>query len=190
MKKLGNLFQEADWKSEKHVPVIDCPDSVKSGETFEIRVSIGKEVAHPNTTDHHIRWIQVFFQPEDVPNLEFEHSSAAQHTVLLQNQIGIQSHSHQHFPMDGHQRRKTSPGIKIEVLRQARGPHHQFVDPGAVQTDQVLESRMRLSDLDPGNRQFRFFDILPSKKVLVQFHVMDQIGQQLGHQDRLPRVTG
>ena len=64
MKKLGGLFQEADWKSEKHVPAIECPDAVKSGEPFEIRVSIGKEVSHPNTTEHHIRWIQVFFHPE------------------------------------------------------------------------------------------------------------------------------
>jgi superoxide reductase len=65
MKKLGDLFQVSDWKTEKHVPVIECPDSVKSGELFDIHVSIGKEVAHPNTTEHHIRWIQVFFHPKD-----------------------------------------------------------------------------------------------------------------------------
>ena len=65
MKKVGELFQTADWKTEKHVPLIDCPDSVKSGERFEIRVSIGKEVSHPNTTEHHIRWIQVYFHPGD-----------------------------------------------------------------------------------------------------------------------------
>jgi len=63
MKKFGDVFQTADWKKEKHVPLIECPDSVKSGEMFDITVTIGKEVAHPNTTDHHIRWIQVFFQP-------------------------------------------------------------------------------------------------------------------------------
>jgi len=40
------------------------PDAVKSGEIFEIKVSIGKEVSHPNTTEHHIRWIQVFFKSE------------------------------------------------------------------------------------------------------------------------------
>jgi superoxide reductase len=64
MKKFGDVFQSADWKKEKHVPIIECPDSVKSGDLFDIKVSIGKEVAHPNTTDHHIRWIQVFFQPQ------------------------------------------------------------------------------------------------------------------------------
>ena len=64
MKKFGEVFQSADWKTEKHVPIIDCPDSVRSGEKFDIRVSVGKEVAHPNTTEHHIRWIQIFFHPK------------------------------------------------------------------------------------------------------------------------------
>lgn len=65
MKKLGELLQTADWKTEKHVPLIECPDSVKSGEKFEIRVFVGKEISHPNTTEHHIRWIQVYFHPDD-----------------------------------------------------------------------------------------------------------------------------
>jgi superoxide reductase len=63
MKKFGDVFQSADWKTEKHVPIIDCPESVIKGEFFDIKVTIGKEVAHPNTTDHHMRWIQVFFHP-------------------------------------------------------------------------------------------------------------------------------
>ncbi len=36
---------------------------MKAGESFEVKVSVGKEIAHPNTTEHHIRWIQVYFQP-------------------------------------------------------------------------------------------------------------------------------
>lgn len=63
--KAGDLLQIADWKTEKHVPVIDCPDAVKADEMFDVKVTIGKEIAHPNTTEHHIRWIQVFFKPED-----------------------------------------------------------------------------------------------------------------------------
>lgn len=62
--KLGDQVQTADWKTEKHVPVIECPDEVKADEVFEIKVGLGKEVAHPNTTEHHIRWIQLFFHPE------------------------------------------------------------------------------------------------------------------------------
>ncbi|MFC2021507.1 class II SORL domain-containing protein [Chloroflexota bacterium] len=63
MNQFGELFQTADWKTEKHVPVIDCPDQVKSGDLFTVKVSVGKEVAHPNTTEHHIRWISVYFHP-------------------------------------------------------------------------------------------------------------------------------
>ena len=75
--KVGELYQTADWQTEKHVPVIDCPDEVKADEMFEVKVTLGKEVAHPNTTEHHIRWIQVFFKPEgdkfayQVANCEF-----------------------------------------------------------------------------------------------------------------------
>jgi superoxide reductase len=64
MKKYGELFQTADWKAEKHVPVIDCKDEVKAGEFFIATVSVGKEIAHPNTTEHHIRWISVYFLPD------------------------------------------------------------------------------------------------------------------------------
>ena len=61
MAELKDLFQSADWKSEKHVPVIDCPDKAKKGEFFQVSVTVGKEIAHPNTTEHHIRWIEVYF---------------------------------------------------------------------------------------------------------------------------------
>jgi superoxide reductase len=64
MVKLGERLQTADWKSEKHVPVIECPDQVKKDEMFDVKVSLGKEVAHPNKTEHHIRWITLYFHPE------------------------------------------------------------------------------------------------------------------------------
>lgn len=59
-----NIFQSADWKTEKHVPVIDCPDQAQADELCEVKISLGKEIAHPNTTEHHIRWIQLFFKPD------------------------------------------------------------------------------------------------------------------------------
>ena len=65
MKQFGELLQTADWKKEKHVPVIDFPEQVKADELFSVKVSIGKNIAHPNTTEHHIRWISVYFLPED-----------------------------------------------------------------------------------------------------------------------------
>ena len=41
--KIGDKIQEADWKKEKHVPVIDCPDSVKANEVFEVKVAIDRK---------------------------------------------------------------------------------------------------------------------------------------------------
>lgn len=62
---VGNFYQSGDWKNEKHVPVIEAPDSVKADTPFDVTLSIGKEVPHPNTTGHHIRWIKLYFMPED-----------------------------------------------------------------------------------------------------------------------------
>lgn len=61
---LDDYVKTADWKNEKHVPVIDCPDSVAAGEAFDLSVTVGKAVPHPNTTEHHIAWIAVHFVPE------------------------------------------------------------------------------------------------------------------------------
>lgn len=62
--RLGERIQTGDWKAEKHVPAIECPDEVQAGKPFRVTVSVGKGIPHPNTLDHHIRWIDVFFQPE------------------------------------------------------------------------------------------------------------------------------
>ncbi len=45
MVKLSERIQEADWKQEKHVPVIESPDAVKAGEVFDVKATLGKEIA-------------------------------------------------------------------------------------------------------------------------------------------------
>lgn len=64
MKQIGELFQSADWKTEKHVPVIEIPAKVKKGENIKMVISVGKQIAHPNTTEHHIAWVEVIFLPD------------------------------------------------------------------------------------------------------------------------------
>ncbi len=78
MAKVGELYGTDDWKKEKHVPVIEIPaGTINAGEMFAVKISLGKEIAHPNTTGHHIRWIQLFFKPEgdkfahQIGNFEF-----------------------------------------------------------------------------------------------------------------------
>ena len=64
MASIKDLLQTADWKTEKHVPVIEAADKIKKGEPLKIAVSIGKEIPHPNTTEHHISWVEVYFLPQ------------------------------------------------------------------------------------------------------------------------------
>lgn len=69
-KKIGDLIysKEAEEDStlkEKHTPAIEAPSAVKTDEPFRVTVVVGKEVAHPNTVEHHIRWIRVFVEEED-----------------------------------------------------------------------------------------------------------------------------
>ncbi len=61
---IGEAIQSADWKNEKHVPAIEAPDTVTANEPFVVTVSVGKEIPHPNTTAHHIAWIDLFFKPD------------------------------------------------------------------------------------------------------------------------------
>lgn len=73
--KISDVIQSADWKTEKHAPVIEAPGKVKAGESFSVELSVGKEIAHPNTTEHHIRWIKLYFKPEN-SKFVFEVASA------------------------------------------------------------------------------------------------------------------
>ena len=96
MAQLGERIQHADWKTEKHVPAIDCPDQVKAGEVFMVTATVGKEIPHPNTTEHHIRWISLYFHPEgdkfayQVGHFEF---SAHGEAVAGANQGPVYTHS-------------------------------------------------------------------------------------------------
>jgi len=65
MGNIGEFVKTADYKSEKHVPVIESPNGLKKGEASDVVVSVGKEIAHPNTTEHFISWIALYFKPED-----------------------------------------------------------------------------------------------------------------------------
>lgn len=77
MKSLGQFLQTGDWKGEKHVPVIHAPEKAKVGENFEVKVSIGDAIGHPNTLEHHIVWFKLLFHgdgekfPVELANFQF-----------------------------------------------------------------------------------------------------------------------
>lgn len=63
MASLKDLFQTADWKQEKHIPVIEVTGNIEKGKTAIVNIVVGKEIVHPNTTEHHIRFVDVYFHP-------------------------------------------------------------------------------------------------------------------------------
>jgi superoxide reductase len=44
---------------KKHMPVIDCPDSVKAGEPFQVKIKVGA-IPHVMEEGHFIQWIEVY----------------------------------------------------------------------------------------------------------------------------------
>jgi len=66
-KRMGDAIIPPDQEmgKEKHVPMITAPSSAKAGEPFTVTVEVGKTVPHPNTKEHHIKWIQLYAQYED-----------------------------------------------------------------------------------------------------------------------------
>ena len=58
--RLGNLLKTAEKEGkEKHVPVIELVACPACGEKV-VKITVGKEVPHPNTIEHHIKWIALF----------------------------------------------------------------------------------------------------------------------------------
>jgi superoxide reductase len=56
MKQFGGLFQSADWKMEKHVPVIECADKVKASENVEALASLSLKNRRYNQADFATSW--------------------------------------------------------------------------------------------------------------------------------------
>ncbi len=59
---LKETIKSGDWKGEKHVPSIEVKE-IEDGKVT-VEVSVGKEISHPNTLEHHISWIELYFIPE------------------------------------------------------------------------------------------------------------------------------
>jgi len=61
--KFENILkgQESEGK-EKHVPVIEVGEH---GGADMVHVIVGKETPHPNTTEHHIAWVELYGQKKD-----------------------------------------------------------------------------------------------------------------------------
>ncbi len=52
----------AEKGKEKHLPEIEV---IREGNLYRITVVIGSKIPHPNTPEHHIKWIDIYYLPED-----------------------------------------------------------------------------------------------------------------------------
>jgi superoxide reductase len=57
---VSEALDKATDLERKHIPVISSPDRVKKGEAFEVRVEVGKLLAHPNKLAHFIEFIELY----------------------------------------------------------------------------------------------------------------------------------
>ncbi len=60
--RVGNIPEDVKDKASTHMPNIECPDVVKRGEKFKVRIFIKD---HPNRIDHYISHIDIYFTEED-----------------------------------------------------------------------------------------------------------------------------
>ena len=44
---------------KKHTPVIECPDAVKAGEPFQVKIRVGS-IPHVMDEGHSIQWIELY----------------------------------------------------------------------------------------------------------------------------------
>lgn len=59
--RIGEVLKTADVEGkEKHVPVIEVGKGKGEAAADIVHVVVGKEVAHPNTAEHHIAWVELF----------------------------------------------------------------------------------------------------------------------------------
>lgn len=50
----GNLTE----MEKMHVPFLECPDRVKAGDPFQVKVKVG-EIPHVAEEAHHVQWIEI-----------------------------------------------------------------------------------------------------------------------------------
>ncbi len=68
-------------KVQSHTPVIECPERVEADKIFQIKISLGDGAGHPDTTEHHICRISLYYSDSDgktvrqITGVEFESHS-------------------------------------------------------------------------------------------------------------------
>lgn len=79
--------QEAEGK-EKHVPAIDIKECSSCNELI-VTVQVGKEVMHPSTVEHHIKYIQLFGEKNDNKFVHISTMELGEENTLPRGKVNI-----------------------------------------------------------------------------------------------------
>jgi superoxide reductase len=63
--------ETANDLEKKHLPIISAPESVKSGECFEVTVEIGKLLEHPSEPGHFIQFVELYAGDTYLARMDF-----------------------------------------------------------------------------------------------------------------------
>lgn len=76
--RFGDILKskEAEGK-EKHVPIIEVGKGKGEAGADIVHVVVGKEVAHPNTAEHHIAWVELYGVKKDGQAIDLGRSAFA-----------------------------------------------------------------------------------------------------------------
>ena len=76
------VFGPEEIGKRKHTPVIEAPEKVKKDEWFDVKVIVGKDIAHPNTKEHWIQYIALWSDAFLMAKDDLEPEKAASEVVF------------------------------------------------------------------------------------------------------------
>ncbi len=74
-----NLFEQINHPDDlsnlndlekKHYPSIEAPATVPAGEAFDVKVTVGKYLDHPNEGGHFIQWVELYYNEVIIGRME------------------------------------------------------------------------------------------------------------------------
>jgi len=55
---------------KKHYPTLEVPASVKAWEPFDVKITVGKELTHPNEGAHFLQWVELYYNDVLISRVE------------------------------------------------------------------------------------------------------------------------
>ncbi len=76
---------------KKHVPALDAPASVKSGEWFNVKVNVGYEIEHPSKPGHWITEIKLIVDGVEIAKARYNRGGVSASEALFRVRLNKNS---------------------------------------------------------------------------------------------------